>query len=116
MTPEEIVAKFAHSLDNFDPIDGQPSYTNLTRLWEDVAPLLLQIPYDEMGSIHNLIGLIRPDTAYVARYSEAFPEPTRVGAYDANIDNGATSVVCARSKAAHKSKRANRATYETARQ
>ena len=32
MTPEEIVAKFAHSLDNFDPIDGQPYYTNLTRL------------------------------------------------------------------------------------
>ena len=60
MTPEEIVAKFAHALDNFEPINGQPSNTDLTRLREDVLPLLLQILYDETGAVHNLIGLIRP--------------------------------------------------------
>ena len=32
MTLEEIVAKFAHSLDNFETIDGQPSNYDLTRL------------------------------------------------------------------------------------
>ena len=85
MTPEEIVAKFALSLDNFEPIDRQPSDTNLTRILEAVAPLLLQIPYDEMGAIHNLIGLIRPEAAYVSRYGEAFPEPTTVGSYNATI-------------------------------
>ena len=67
MTPEEIVSKFAHSLDNFEPIDGQPSDTDLTRLREAVAPLLLQIPYDETGAIHNLIGIIWMDATYVAR-------------------------------------------------
>ena len=41
MTPEEIVAKFVHALDNFETIDGQPSDTDLTRLQEAVAPLLL---------------------------------------------------------------------------
>ena len=115
MTPEEIVAKFAHSLKNFEPIVGQPSDSDLTRLREAVAPLLLQIPYDETGTVHNLVGLIWTEATYVARYSEAFPEPTRVGAHDKNIDEDASAVVRARSEAAHKAKRADRATYETAR-
>ena len=115
MTPEEIVAKFAHSLDNFEPIVGQPSDSDLTRLQEAVAPLLLQIPYDETGTVHNLIVLIWTEAAYVARYSEAFPEPTRVGAYDKTIDDDAKAVVRARTKAVHKSKRVDRATYETSR-
>ena len=115
MTPEEIVAKFAHALDNFEPITGQPSNTDLTRLWEAVAPLLLQIPYDETGGNHNLIGLIRLKLAYVNRYGEAFPEPKRFGAYDPDIDDNATAVVRARLEAAHKAKRADRATFETTR-
>ena len=68
MTPEEIVEKFATALDNFEPITEQPSDTDLTRLREAVAPLLLQIPYDETGGKHNLIGLIWSKLAYVARY------------------------------------------------
>ena len=74
------MAKFAHVLDNFEPITREPSDTNLKRLREAVAPLLLQIPYDETGGKHNLIGLIWTKLAYVARYGEAFPEPKRVGA------------------------------------
>ena len=79
MTPEEIVAKFAHSLNQFEPTVGQPSDSDLTRLQEAVAPLLLQIMYDKTGGVHNLIGLIRPKAAYVARYGAAFPEHARVG-------------------------------------
>ena len=85
MTPEEIVAKAAHSLNNFKLIVGQPSESDLTRLREAFAPLLLQIPYDETGAVHNLIGLIRPEDAYVARYGEAFPEPTRVWEYEKKL-------------------------------
>ena len=115
MTSKEIVAKFTRSLDKFEPIDRQPSDTDLTRLREAIAPLLLQIPYDKTGAVHNLIGLICPEAAYVARYGKAFPDPTRVRAYDANIENYATAIVRASSEAAHKAKRAYRATYETAR-
>ena len=114
MTPKEIVAKFIHSLDNFEPIARQPSDSNLTRLQEAVAPLLLHIPYDGTGAVQNLIGLIRPEVTYVARYREAFPDPTRVGAYDKTIDYDATAVVRARTKAAHKAKLADRATYKMA--
>ena len=58
MTPENIVAKFATALDNFDLITEQLLDTNLTRIWEAAAPLLLQIPYDKTGGKHNLISLI----------------------------------------------------------
>ena len=51
MTPEEIVAKFAHYLDQFEPIAGQPSDSDLIRIREVVAPLLLQIPYGSYKSI-----------------------------------------------------------------
>ena len=115
MTPEDIVAKFAHTLDKFEPIDGKPSDTDLTRLWEAVTPLLLQILHDEMGSVHSFISLIRPEATYVACYGEVFLELTRVGAYDSNIDNNATAVVHARSEAAHKAKSADHAAFETAR-
>ena len=113
--PNEIVSKFAHSLEQFEPIVGQPSNTDLTRIREVVAPLLLQIPYNETGAVHNLIGLIRPEAAYITRYGAAFPKPTRVGSYDASIDDSATAVFRARTEAAHKAKRADPATYETAR-
>ena len=74
MTPEEIVAKLAHALDNFKPIDRQPSDTDLTRFQEAVALLLLKIPYDKTGAVHNLICLIWPEAAYVACYGEASPK------------------------------------------
>ena len=68
MTPEEIVAKLSHSLEQFDQISGKPSDYDLTRIREVVAPLLLQITYDKTGAVHNLIGLIRPEAAYITRY------------------------------------------------
>ena len=114
MTPKEIVAKFDNSLEHFEPIDGKPSDTYLTRIREVLAPLLLQIPYEETGSVHNLIVLIRPEAAYTTCYGTALLETTRVGAYDAEIGNNATAVFRACIEAAHKEKRADRATYETA--
>ena len=114
MTPDEIVAKFLAVLDNFDPITDQPLDSDLTRLREAIAPLLLQTPYDKTGGTHNLIGIIRANPAYLKRYGEAFPKPPRVGAYDLDIDDNATAVVRARLEAAHKARRADRATYDTA--
>ena len=115
MTPEEIVAKLATALDNFEPITEQTLDTDLTKLREAVAPILLQILCDKTGGKHNLIGLIRSKLAYVARYGKAFPEPKRVGAYNLEIDNDATAVVWARQEAAHKARSADRVTFEIAR-
>ena len=68
MMPEDIVMELADALEQIDTIDGQPSYTDLTRIREVVAPLLLQIPYDETGGTHNPIGLIWLVAAYTTRY------------------------------------------------
>ena len=116
MTPDKIVAKLSAALDNFEPIIDQPSESDLIRLREAIAPLLLHIPYDKTGGTHNLIGIIRAKPAYLKRYGEAFPEPTRVGAHDLDIDDDATAVVRARLEAAHKAWHADRATFDTARQ
>ena len=115
MTPDEIVSKFSVALDNFEPITDQPSDSDLTRLREAIAPLLLHILYDETGGVHNLIGIVRANPAYLKRYGKAFPKPTRVGAYDLEIDDDATAVVRARLEAAHKARRTDRATSNTAR-
>ena len=80
-----------------------------------MAPLLLQILYDETGGTKNLIGLIWPVAAYTTRYGTSFVEPTRAGAYGATIDNYSTAVVRECTEAAHKAKRAYCGTYETAR-
>ena len=63
MTSEDIVAKFADALEQFQLIDGQPSDTDLTQIREVVAPLLLQTPQNDTGVTHNPIGLIRPVAA-----------------------------------------------------
>ena len=115
MTPDKIVSKFSAALDNFEPITDQPSDSDLTILREAIAPLILQIPYDETGGMHNLFGIVQAKPAYLKRYGEVFPEPTRVGAYDLEINDAATAVVRARLEAAHKARRADRATYDTAR-
>ena len=115
MTPDEIVSKFSAALDNFEPITDQPSDSDLTRLREAISPLLLQIPYDETGGTHNLIRIFRENPDYLKRYGEAFSKPMRVGAYDLDIDDDATAIVRARLEAAHKARRADRATYDTAR-
>ena len=58
MTSDEIVSKLLVALDNFEPITDQLSDSELTRLREAIALLLLQIPYGETSGVHNLIGIV----------------------------------------------------------
>ena len=96
MTPEEIVAKFYQPLDQFEPIVRQPSDSDFTWIREVIVTLLIRKLYDETGVVHNLIGLIRLEAAYIIRYGVELPEPAMVGAYDPFIDNNATAVIRAR--------------------
>ena len=115
MTSKETVEKFADVLDQFKPIDGQTSDTELTRIREVLALLLLQIPYDETEGTQNLIGLIRLVAAYTTRYCVEFSKPEYVGSYNEKTDYNATAVVRMRMEAAHKAKPAGHGTYKTAR-
>ena len=84
--PEEIVTKLTDALEKFELIDRDTSDTNLTRIREVLALLLLQILYDKIVGTYNLIGLIRPVAAYTTRYCVEFAEPARFGTYNATID------------------------------
>ena len=95
MTPEEITHIFATAATTFQPITGQPTDNDLTALRDVLYPLLLDIPYnDQPGGMHNLIGLIKPTTTYVARWHAAFPIPPKPATYPA-IPDDATPVVWA---------------------
>ena len=105
MSPEEITAAFATAAAAFTPIVGQPNDDDLTRLRDTIYLLLLNIPYDNEPPVagvfcHNLIGLIKPTLSYTAQWHQAFPWPNQPLAYP-TIDNNASSVIQARSKAKH---------------
>ena len=101
MSPKEIVAKFAEALECFEPIEGQPSIWDLTKILEVLTQLLLQIPFDEMEGKDNLVGIINSATNYRSRYGQAFVIPKRVGSYDETIADDAKSALRAKMEAKH---------------
>ena len=82
MSPVEIVAKFAEVLELFEPIKGQPSIRDLTKISEVLTQLLLQIPFNETEGKDNLVRVINSTANYCSRYVQAFVIPRRVRAYD----------------------------------
>ena len=115
MSPEEIVAKFAEALELFEPIEGQPSIRDLTKISEVLTQLLLQIPFDETEGKDNLVGVINSTAKYRSRYGQSFVIPQRVGAYDESIADNANAAVRAKMEAKNRARRVDRSTYETAR-
>ena len=58
MKLEEVQLLVAARIDVFDPISGQPTDADLTRLREDITSILLPLPYDVEKVIHNMMGLV----------------------------------------------------------
>ena len=116
MEPKDIVAKFAEALKPFEPIKGQPSIRDLTKISQVLTQLLLQIPIDETEGKDNLVGVINSTTNYQSRYGQAFVIPQRVGAYDEAIVDDSKAAVRAKMEANHQARGVDQSTYETARQ
>ena len=64
MSPEEIVVKFAEALELFEPIEGQPSIRDLTKISEVLTQLLIKILFDETEGKDNLVGVINLTANY----------------------------------------------------
>ena len=114
MSPEEIVAKFVKAANLFEPIQGQPSDSDITLIQEILVPILLQIPFDELEAKDNLIGIILSEAKYTRKYGKPFRAPARVGAYDDTLAEDAKPVACAKGEAKWRAK-CLRNTYETTR-
>jgi hypothetical protein len=49
MTPAAIRLLFKEAYDSFLPIEGKPMDNNLLSIKETILPLLMVIPYDQLG-------------------------------------------------------------------
>ena len=85
MKKEEIQALFSDAQAVFEPISGQPSDANLTRLRAAIASILYPILYNEELGVHNLVGVILTMAEYKSNYGVIFPTPKRPAIYDATI-------------------------------
>ena len=106
MKTTEVQAAFAALLDAFEPISGQPTDEDLTRLRRVALSALVPIPYDREKGKHSLLGLLLTDDEYHARYGTAFPveASNRPVIYDKSIAETATAGVRAKAEAIHQAK------------
>ena len=59
-----------------------------------LLPLLMVIPYDQLGGIHSLVAILTEATKYGADHgNKKFVRPKRLLLYDDTIADNATTVV-----------------------
>jgi hypothetical protein len=115
MTPNAITLLFKEARDAFPPLEGKPTDDNLLLIRETLLPILMEIPYDQLGGVHSLTAIITDGVRYTADHSgNAFRRPARLPLYDGSIADDATTVVRVRAEAAHKARLDNYASFEAA--
>ena len=96
MKTTEVQAELAAFMDAFEPISGQPTDKDLTRLRQVSLSALVPIPYDREKGKHSLLGLLLNDDEYRARHEDVdFPSDAakRLAIYNDTIQADATEGV-----------------------
>ena len=102
MTPEAITLLFREAREAFPPLEGKPSDNDLTTIRETLLPILMEIPYDQLGGVHSLTAILTDPVRYAADHGGSiFVRPGCLPLYDKNIANNALTVVQVRGEAAH---------------
>ena len=115
MTPDAITLLFKEARDAFPPLEGKPTDDELLSIRETLLPILMEIPYDQLGGVHSLTAIITDGMRYAADHGgNAFKRPVRLPLYDGSIADDATTVVRVRAEAAHKARLDDYASYEAA--
>jgi hypothetical protein len=115
MMPDAITRLFKEAYDTFPPLKGKPTDDDLHAIRRALLPLLMIIPYDQLGGVHSLVAILTDAAKYKADHgNKKFVRPKRLPLYDASIDDDAKTVVQVRSEAAHKSRLNDYASYEAA--
>ncbi len=111
--PNAITLLFKEARDSFPPIKGKPTDDNLLSIRETLLPILMEIPYNQLGGIHSLTAILWDTVTYTANHgSNAFKRPIQLPLYDSNIADNATTDVCFQAEAAHKACLDNYASYK----
>ncbi len=115
MTPEAIMLLFREAREAFPPLEGKPSDDDLTTIRETLLPILIEIPYDQLGGVHSLMAILTDPGRYAANDGgSTFVLRSRLPLYDKNIANNALTVIRVRGEAAHKAHLEDYASYEAA--
>ncbi len=113
MTPNAITLLFKEARDSFPPIKGRPTDDDLLSIRKTLLPILMEIPYDQLGGIHFLTAILWDTVTYTADHGgNALKCPVRLPLYDGNIADDATTVIRVRAEAAHKARLADHASFE----
>jgi hypothetical protein len=115
MTPDAITLLFKEARNTFPPFKGKPTDNNLLSIWETLLPILMEIPYNQLGGVHLLTAILADPARYASDHGgSAFRRPVRLLLYDANITDDATTVVRVCAEAAHNARLNDYASYKAA--
>ena len=114
MKTEEIQALFSDAQAVFEPISGQPSDADITRLRDTIASILYLILYDEELGVHNLVGVILTTAEFKSKYGVTYLTPKRPEIYDATITKDTVPFERAKKEITWKVKCADYDVYSTA--
>ncbi len=64
MTPEAITLLFREAHEAFPPLKGKPSDDDLTTIRETLLPILMEIPYNQLGGVHSLTAILTEPGRY----------------------------------------------------
>ena len=93
MTPEAITLLLKEATEAFTVIEGKPSDNDILAIRKTLLPLLMDIPFDLVGGIHSLTGLITETATYKADHGNVvFVRPTRLPLYNSTFPDNATTV------------------------
>jgi hypothetical protein len=115
MTPNVITLLFKEAHDTFPPIEGKPTDEDLQLMRKKILPILMEIPYDQLGGTHSLVGILTDATRYAANLGGAtFVCPLCLPLYNATIADDATTVICICAESAHQAKLDNYTSFKAA--
>ncbi len=79
MMPEAITLLFREAREAFPPLKGKPLDDDLTTIRETLLPILMEIPYDQLGGVHSLTAILSDPGRYTADHGgSTFVCPSRL--------------------------------------
>jgi hypothetical protein len=105
MTPDAITCLFKEAYDTFPPLKGKPTDYNLLTIQRTLLPLLMVIPYDQLGGTYSFVAILTKAAKYKADHgNKKIVRPKRLPPYDDTIADNTTAVIQVHAEAAHKSR------------
>ena len=114
-TPAEITELFKSALEEFEIDESLPDVRYYDKMVRVMFDILIDVPYDEQGGQHNLVGIILEDVAYNKLYGINFVIPTRPKAVEEESkEEDAVTVGSRRKELVHAARKADFKLYEAA--